>query len=97
MLLQYRPIRVVGCSRVRLRLFALGPLTDSTAVDVIRKGLEKGEDTTVCLLNYRADGTTFWNHFFVAALRDADDAVVSYLGVQCEVSAEYARAYTHFG
>jgi PAS domain S-box-containing protein len=77
--------------------FLQGPLTDSSAVDVIRKGIEKGEDTTVCLLNYRADGTTFWNHFFVAGLRDADDAVVSYLGVQCEVSAEYAAAYTHFG
>jgi PAS domain S-box-containing protein len=77
--------------------FLQGPLTDSRSVDVIRKGIEKGEDTTVCLLNYRADGTTFWNHFFVAGLKDADDAVVSYLGVQCEVSAEYAAAYTHFG
>lgn len=27
-------------------------------------------DTSVCLMNYKADGTPFWNQFFVAALRD---------------------------
>ena len=38
------------------------------------------------LLNYRRDGTPFWNQFFVAALRDADGTVVNYVGVQCEVN-----------
>jgi hypothetical protein len=37
-------------------------------------------------LNYKADGTPFWNQFFVAALRDAENNVVNYVGVQCEVS-----------
>ena len=40
-------------------------------VDRIRTGVSKGEDTSVCLLNHKADGTPFWNQFFVAALRDA--------------------------
>merc|ERR1712232_160508 len=51
--------------------FLQGPGTDQSAVDVIRKGVREGEDTSVCLLNYKADGTPFWNQFFVAALRDA--------------------------
>lgn len=66
--------------------FLQGPGTDQSAVDVIRKGINEGIDTSVCLLNYKADGTPFWNQFFVAALRDAENNVVNYVGVQCEVS-----------
>jgi len=66
--------------------FLQGPGTDQSAVAVIRKGIEEGVDTSVCLLNYKADGTPFWNQFFVAALRDAQNNVVNYVGVQCEVS-----------
>ena len=73
--------------------FLQGPDTDPRAVDRIRKGIEKGEDTTVVLLNYRVDGTTFWNQFFVAALRDGEGAIVNYLGVQCKVSEDYAQAF----
>lgn len=66
--------------------FLQGPGTDQNAVQVIRKAISEGVDTSVCLLNYKADGTPFWNHFFVAALRDAENNVVNYVGVQCEVS-----------
>ena len=66
--------------------FLQGPGTDQSAVDVIRKGVREGIDTSVCLLNYKADGTPFWNQFFVAALRDAENNVVNFVGVQCEVS-----------
>ena len=55
-------------------------------MDVIRRGVREGTDTSVCLLNYKADGTPFWNQFFVAALRDAENNVVNFVGVQCEVS-----------
>lgn len=66
--------------------FLQGPGTDQSAVDVIRRGIREGIDTSVCLLNYKADGTPFWNQFFVAALRDAENNVVNFVGVQCEVS-----------
>jgi PAS domain S-box-containing protein len=73
--------------------FLQGPMTDPKAVTKIRAGIEKGEDTTVVLLNYRKDGSTFWNQFFIAALRDGDGNIVNYLGVQCKVSEDYASAY----
>jgi hypothetical protein len=60
--------------------------TDQAAVDIIRQGVSEGRDISVCLLNYKADGTPFWNQFFVAALRDSQGAVVNYVGVQCEVN-----------
>jgi PAS domain-containing protein len=65
-----------------------GPETDQRAVDEIRKGIEAGSDVSVCLKNYKADGTPFWNRFFVAALRDASGEIIRYVGVQSEVSKE---------
>ena len=59
--------------------------TDQNAVDIIRKGVEEGRDVSVCLLNYKADGSPFWNQFFVSALRDSFGHVVNYVGIQCEV------------
>lgn len=59
--------------------FLQGPGTDAKAVDVIRKAVGTGSDATVCLLNYKADGTPFWNQFFIAALRDSDNCIVNYV------------------
>ncbi|CAM9610101.1 unnamed protein product, partial [Sphacelaria rigidula] len=55
--------------------FLQGPGTDTGAIDIIRRGVADGRDTSVCLLNYKADGTPFWNQFFVAALRDEQSQV----------------------
>lgn len=66
--------------------FLQGPGTDHAAVDLIRQGVAAGKDISVCLLNYKADGTPFWNQFFVGALRDSEGNVVNFVGVQCEVN-----------
>lgn len=70
--------------------FLQGPETDPKAVEKIRRSIEEGTDMSVCLLNYRVDGTTFWNQFFIAALRDAGGNITNYVGVQCKVSDQYA-------
>ena len=72
--------------------FLQGPETDPKAVEKIRNAIEEGSDMSVCLLNYRADGTTFWNQFFIAALRDAGGNITNYVGVQCKVSDQYAAS-----
>lgn len=59
--------------------FLQGPGTDPRSVDIIRKAVASGADATTCILNYKADGTPFWNQFFVAALRDADNCIVNYV------------------
>ena len=68
--------------------------TDQNAVDIIRKGIEEARDVSVCLLNYKADGSPFWNQFFVSALRDSFGHVVNYVGIQCEVG-DYLCMYTY--
>lgn len=62
--------------------FLQGPGTNPRAVDVIRKAIAAGSDATVCLLNYKADGTPFWNQFFIAALRDSDNCIVNYVSTK---------------
>lgn len=71
----YTPDQVLG----RNCRFLQGPGTDPKAVDIIRKAIATGSDCTVCILNYKADGTPFWNQFFVAALRDSDNCIVNYV------------------
>jgi PAS domain S-box-containing protein len=74
--------------------FLQGPETDPKAVERIRHAIEQGNDLSVCLLNYRVDGTTFWNQFFIAALRDASGNITNFVGVQCKVSDQYAASVT---
>ncbi|KAH8069051.1 PAS domain-containing protein [Aureococcus anophagefferens] len=63
---------------------------DRRAVGKIREAIKHGTDVQICLLNYKIDSTTFWNHFFIAALRDDAGDVVNFLGVQIEVSERVA-------
>lgn len=71
----YTPKEVLG----RNCRFLQGPGTNPKAVDIIRKAIQTGADATVCLLNYKADGSPFWNQFFIAALRDSDNCIVNYV------------------
>jgi PAS domain-containing protein len=71
----YTPEQVLG----RNCRFLQGPGTDPKSVDIIRKAVATGSDCTICILNYKADGTPFWNQFFVAALRDSDNCIVNYV------------------
>ena len=70
--------------------FLQGPRTDARAVAKIETPSRAGRDVQIVLLNYKIDSTTFWNHFFIAALRDDKGDVVNFLGVQIEVSERVA-------
>ena len=59
--------------------FLQGPGTDKKSVEVIRRAIATGSDATVCLLNYKSDGTPFWNQFFIGALRDAENNIVNFV------------------
>ena len=51
--------------------FLQGPGTDPAEVQKLRDGLAADRPTTVRLLNYKHDGTPFWNHLHVSPVRDA--------------------------
>jgi PAS domain S-box-containing protein len=67
--------------------FLQGPETAKGDVDRIRTALKQETEVNVNLLNYRKDGSTFVNQFFLAPLHSRDDEskVVYYIGVQTSV------------
>lgn len=71
--------------------FLQGPGTDPRAVQLIREGLHRGEDISVCLRNYRKDGSSFFNQFFLAPLRGSSGEVENYVGVQAPVSEDHFK------
>ena len=66
--------------------FLQGTGTDPYKVETIREAVESGEDCSVTLVNYTSDGEPFWNSLFVAALRDADNNIVNFIGVIVKVA-----------
>ena len=67
--------------------FLQGKNTDPVAVSYIRRAVESGRPAVVTLLNYRKDGSEFWNRLSLNPIRDADQQVVYIVGVQSDVSA----------
>ena len=65
--------------------FLQGPRTDTADIDTLRKGIEDGVDASVVILNYKKDGTPFWNHVYVAAVQDINHNVTNYIGMQVQV------------
>nr|AML76366.1 putative LOV domain-containing protein [Ishige okamurae] len=65
--------------------FLQGAGTDPVTVSIIRNNLTDGRDTSVCILNYKADGTPFWNQLSIGVLLDSHGRVANHVGVLCEV------------
>ena len=70
--------------------FLQGKDTDPAAVTRLREAIRVGEPCTVELLNYRKDGTTFWNELSVSPVRDAEGRLTHFVGVQVDVTARRA-------
>ncbi|WP_206362062.1 PAS domain-containing protein [Sphingomonas montana] len=66
--------------------FLQGRDTDPAAVAEIREGLAAERDVTVALLNYRKDGSAFWNELHISPIRDNDGSVAYYFASQLDVT-----------
>jgi PAS domain S-box-containing protein len=51
--------------------FLQGPDTDPAHVKKIKEALARGEDVSVDILNYRKDGTPFWNGLYISPVYNA--------------------------
>lgn len=67
--------------------FLQGPNTDPTVVAEISRCLNEGLPFITTLLNYRKDGTRFWNELSVSPVRSGDGTVTHFVGVQADVTA----------
>ncbi|GAB7094418.1 hypothetical protein JCM30237_15700 [Halolamina litorea] len=68
--------------------FLQGPATEQRATETLRRGLDEGESVDTELLNYRADGTPFWNRVEIEPVREEDGTVTHFLGFQRDVTDE---------
>ncbi|KAG0563371.1 hypothetical protein KC19_8G025400 [Ceratodon purpureus] len=66
--------------------FLQGPETDPADVEKIRVAVKSGKNFCGRLLNYRKDGSTFWNLLTITPIKDEDDKVIKFIGMQVEVS-----------
>jgi PAS domain S-box-containing protein len=63
-----------------------GPNTDRAAVDRIASALRRREPVTEVLLNYRRDGTAFWNQLSISPVTDGSGELVNFVGVQSDIT-----------
>ncbi|WP_100642937.1 ATP-binding protein [Alteromonas facilis] len=68
--------------------FLQGPDTNPEHTMAIRKAIEKREPIEVTLLNYRKDGSQFYNHLTLTPIKNDDGSATHYLGIQQDVTAQ---------
>lgn len=83
----YPPEEVLG----RNCRFLQGPGTDPRAVQAIRDALDGETEITIDILNYRKDGTEFWNRLRIRPLFDEKGNLQYFAGAQNPIPADEAR------
>ncbi|MBV8971575.1 MAG: PAS domain-containing protein [Sphingomonadaceae bacterium] len=68
--------------------FLQGPDTDPEAVDAIRAAIADCRDLTIELLNYRRDGSSFWNQLMLSPIIGDDGAIQYFFASQLDVTGE---------
>ncbi|KAK4782730.1 hypothetical protein SAY86_007104 [Trapa natans] len=73
--------------------FLQGPDTDPNEVSKIRNAVKNGKSYSGRLLNYRKDGTPFWNLFTLTPIKDNSGNTIKFIGMQVEVN-KYTEGVT---
>ncbi len=70
--------------------FLQGEATDPETVATLRDAIREGRAANVEILNYRKDGTPFWNGLSLTPVHDAHGALELFVGVQSDVTSRRA-------
>lgn len=68
--------------------FLQGEGTDPKEVTKLRESVKKGKHVSVRILNYRKDGTPFWNLLTMTPIFGPDGRVAKIVGVQVDVTSQ---------
>ncbi|RYZ89124.1 MAG: PAS domain-containing protein, partial [Proteobacteria bacterium] len=66
--------------------FLQGKDTAESDVDRLREAVQAGEAIRIELLNYKKDGTPFWNELSIAPVKNNEGMVTHFIGVQADVT-----------
>ncbi len=88
-LTQYQEKDIIGRNCRLLQ----GPDTDRRTVDEVRQALKEHRAVAVDLLNYKADGTPFWNALFIGPIFDKSGKLLYFFASQMDITQR--RVYEH--
>lgn len=71
--------------------FLQGDNTNEDTVATLRRAVDAGDPASVDILNYRRDGTAFWNRLDIVPIEDEDGTVTHFLGFQRDVTERKQR------
>jgi PAS domain S-box-containing protein len=66
--------------------FLQGRDSDPAQVAKVREAVRQGRDCKVELVNYKKDGSPFWNALSITPIRDESGALTHFVGVQMDIS-----------
>lgn len=81
-LTQYKEEQVLGRNCRMLQ----GPDTDRRTVDEVRKAISERRPVSVDILNYKADGSTFWNALFLGPVFDEEGNLLYFFASQMDIT-----------
>ncbi|PSP31133.1 hypothetical protein BRC64_11285 [Halobacteriales archaeon QH_10_67_22] len=71
--------------------FLQGEQTDEAAVARLREAIDTETPATVEILNYRKDGTPFWNQVDLVPVKNDDGETTHFLGLQRDITPRKSR------
>lgn len=66
--------------------FLQGPHTSPDSVARMRAAIENGESLLIDVLNYRKNGTSFWNRLSLEPVADPSGRITHYIGLQSDIT-----------
>ncbi|HEU4457518.1 MAG TPA: histidine kinase famiy protein [Methylibium sp.] len=78
----YTPAELIG----RNCRFLQGPETDPATVDAVREAVLSQREIATEILNYRKDGSSFWNALFISPVRNRAGELTYFFASQLDVS-----------
>ncbi|AVR97426.1 histidine kinase famiy protein [Pseudoduganella armeniaca] len=70
-----------------------GPETDPATIDEVRQAIREHRAVAVDILNYKADGTPFWNALFIGPIFDKQGKLLHFFASQMDITQR--RVYEH--
>ncbi|WP_084046031.1 GGDEF domain-containing protein [Deinococcus hopiensis] len=74
--------------------FLQGEDTDPETRTRLRQAVDAGEEVDVVILNYRKNGTPFWNALNLAPLHDSQGHVTHFVGIQTDMTERIRLQHT---
>jgi PAS domain S-box-containing protein len=68
-----------------------GEGTNAQTVTKVRESIAAGRDVSVDILNYRKDGSPFWNALFISPVRDDESKIVYFFASQLDFTNVKSR------